>query len=86
MDEIRTPAGEDAALEAAVLRQLLTLHPTQVTVEELLREVAAEPEDFSERDAVARAVRDLGAAGLAHHSGELVLASRAALRCHELLG
>jgi Arc/MetJ family transcription regulator len=86
IDEIRTPAEEDAALEAAVLRQLLALHPTQVTVGELLREIAGEPGDFSQRDAIARAVHELGAAGLVHRSGELVLPSRAALRCRELLG
>jgi hypothetical protein len=86
MEEIRTPDAEDTTLEAAVLRQLLALHPTQVTVEELLREVAGGVDDFSQRDAVSRAVRDLGAAGLVHRSGDLVLPSRAALRCDELLG
>lgn len=86
MDDIRAPAEEDTATEAAVLRQLLALHPVQVTFEELLREVAADPEDFGERDAVERAVRDLGAAGLLHRSGDLVIPSRAALRLDQLLG
>ena len=64
----------------------MLLHPTQVTLEELIREVAADPDAFAERDAIERAVRDLARAGLLHRSGELVLPSRAALRFSELLG
>jgi hypothetical protein len=85
MSEIRKPIEEDETIEAAVLRQLLALHPVQLTLAELVREVAGEPEDFAARDAVERAVRDLAAAGLAHRSGDLVLPSRAALRCEKLL-
>lgn len=86
MEEIRPTAQEDAAVEAAVLRQLLSLHPVQVTLAELRHELAGEAEDFAQRDAVERAVRELAAAGLAHRNGEVVLPSRAALRCEELLG
>jgi hypothetical protein len=86
MDKIRTATDDDAAVEAAVLRRLLALQPHQVTFAELLRETASDPEDFSECDAIERAVRDLAAAGLANRSGELVLPSRAALRFDELLG
>jgi hypothetical protein len=85
-DEIRITAKADAAMEATVLRQLLALHPTQVSATELLREIAADPDDFSERDALDRAVRDLGAAGLVRRNGELLAPSRAALRFDELLG
>jgi hypothetical protein len=84
-DEIRTPGAEDTAVEAAVLRQLLALHPVQLTLTELQREIG-EPGDFALTDAVERAVRDLAAAGLAHRSGDVVLPSRAALRLDELLG
>jgi hypothetical protein len=86
MDEIGGTAGEDALVEATVLRQVLLLHPTQVTLEELVRELAADPDAFAERDAIERAVRDLTRAGLLHRSGEFVLPSRAALRFSELLG
>jgi predicted transcriptional regulator len=85
-DDIRSPVDEDATVESAVLEQLLALHPAQVTFEELLREIAADPEDFAERDAVERAVRDLAAAGLVHRSSDFVVPSRAALRFDELLG
>lgn len=86
LNEIRTPAAEDRATEAAVLRQLLALHPVQLTAEELSREIGAEEDDFALRDAVERAVRELAAAGLVHRNGEVVLPSRSALRFDELLG
>jgi hypothetical protein len=82
--ENRSARADDARIEAAVLRQLLALHPVHVTVEEAVREVAGDSKDFATRDAVERAIRELGAAGLVHRSGEIVLPSRAALRFHEL--
>jgi hypothetical protein len=85
-NDIRTPGAEDAAIEAAVLRQLLALHPIQLTLGDLQREIAGEPEDFAPADAVERAVRDLAAAGLAHRNRDVILPSRAALRFDELLG
>jgi hypothetical protein len=85
MDEIRPPAEQDAATEAAVLRRLLDLHPAQVSFDELLREIASDPGDFSQRDAAERAVRDLAASGLLHRNGALILPSRAALRFDRLL-
>ena len=86
MNEIPNPIEEDTALEAALLRQLVALHPIQLTLGELQREIAGELRDFALTDAVERAVRDLAAAGLVHRSGEVVLPSRAALRFDELLG
>lgn len=85
MSETQTPNTEDATTEAAVLRQLLALHPVQLTLEELVREIAGDSDEFAATDAVERAVRELGAAGLVHGSGDLVLPSRAALRFDELL-
>jgi predicted transcriptional regulator len=79
-------AGEDAEVEATVLRQLLLLHPGQVTVGELIRDVAADPDEFADRDAIERAVRDLARSGLVHRNGEFAIPSRAALRFNELLG
>lgn len=84
MDEIRTTIREDSTLEAAVLRQLLALHPTQLTLAELIREIAGEDAGFAQRDAVERAVQQLAADGLVHRNGDVVLPSRAALRMDEL--
>jgi len=80
-----TTADDDAATESAVLQQLIALHPTQVTLAELIRELAGEEAGFAERDAIERAVRDLTATGLLHHRDDFVVPSRAALRFSELL-
>ncbi len=84
-DDSWTPASEDAATESAVLQQLLDLHPAQVTVAELIREIAGESTGFAERDAIERAVRDLAGAGLLHRHDAFVAPTRAALRFSELL-
>ncbi|HEY8809777.1 MAG TPA: hypothetical protein VIM28_07115 [Solirubrobacterales bacterium] len=86
MDETRSPSAQDTTIEAAVLRQLLALHPIQLTVGELAREIGGQTTDFAQTDAVERAVRELAAAGLAHGVGDVVIPSRAALRFDELLG
>jgi predicted transcriptional regulator len=80
-----TTEGQDAATESAVLQQLLAIHPTQVTVAELVRELNGPEADFAERDAIARAVRDLAGVGLVHRNGDLLTPTRAALRLAELL-
>jgi hypothetical protein len=80
-----TTAEDDDATQSALLQQVIALHPTQVTTEELIRELAGESPDFAERDAIERAVRDLAAAGLLHHREGFVAPTRAALRFSELL-
>jgi hypothetical protein len=84
-DNIRTPATEDTAIESAVLQHVLALHPTQVTLPELVRDVGGESIGFEQRDAIERAVRDLTGAGLLHQHDSFVLPSRAAIRFNELL-
>jgi hypothetical protein len=84
-DESQATWAEDEGVESAVLRQLLDLHPTRLTLEELLRELGGSRPGFAERDAVERAVRDLGAVGLLHQGEEFVSPTRAALRFSELL-
>jgi hypothetical protein len=84
-DDSRTPAAEDAAIESAVLQQILDLHPAQITLAELIREVGGETPGFAQRDAIERAVRDLSGAGLLHRHDSFVLPTRAALRFSELL-
>lgn len=81
----RTPLAEDTAIEGSVLRQLLDLHPIQLTFAELVREISGGSTDFALTDAVERAVRQLAAAGLVHRRGDVVAPTRAALRFYELL-
>lgn len=76
---------EDAAVEAAVLQQVLALHPTALTLGELRRALGAEEEGFAVADAIERAVRDLVGAGLLHRNEDFLLPTRAALRLVELL-
>ncbi len=78
-ENIHSTAEEDTAIESALLQQVLVLHPTAVTLDELVRELG------EKRDDVERAVRDLVATGLLHRSESLVLPSRAALRFDELM-
>lgn len=85
-DDIRKTSDEDRASESAVLLHVLALHPTAITLEELVRELDSEADAFAQRDAVERAVRDLTGTGLLHRSDSLVLPTRAALRFDELLG
>jgi hypothetical protein len=85
-DQIRGTSAQDAAIESAVLQQVLALHPTAITLEELARELGENGERFAARDALERAVRDLVGAGLLHRSELFVLPTRAALRFDELLG
>jgi hypothetical protein len=84
-DQIRSTAEADAAVESAVLQLVLDLHPTAVTIEELIRELDAGAKPATERDAIERAVRELVGAGLLHHSESFVLPTRAALRFEQLL-
>ncbi len=85
LEDSRTTLDEDESLEAAVLRQVLDLHPARLTLDELRREFGCAPGDFAEHDAVERAVRDLSGAGLLHQGDDFVTPSRAAVRFSELL-
>lgn len=82
--QIGTNRDQDEAVESAVLHQLLDLHPAQLTLEELKREMGGE-RDFADRDALERAVRDLAAVGLVHRGAEFVVPTRAAVRFSDLL-
>ena len=85
-DHIRTTREEDRVFEAAVLQQLIAIHPSPVTLAELVDEIAGKGCDFAQRDAIAQAVHSLAGCGLLHRSAALVFPSRAALRFDELLG
>ena len=80
-----TTRDGDIATEAAVLQLVLELHPTLLTVSELVREVSGENAAFAECDAVERAVRDLAGVGLLHHQDGFAIPTRGALRFNELL-
>ena len=84
-----TTHDADDREEAAVLRRVLELDPTVLTMDELVRDqTGGGTRDFAEFDATQRAVRDLAGSGLLHRPGEdeTVRPTRAALRFSELIG
>jgi hypothetical protein len=64
---------------------VLALHPTNLIVPDLVRELTNGSDEFGEGDAVERAVRDLTGVDLVHCPGGLVVPTRAALRFIEIL-
>jgi hypothetical protein len=71
-------------VQQAVLALLLEAHPAHRSMDEILREMTDDADDFAVRDLIDNAVRDLVGAGLAHRHGAFVFASRAAVRFDEL--
>ena len=86
-DENPTNQSEDTRVESALLQRVLDLHPTRVTADELVRDLAGEEADFAARDSVERAIRELTGAGLLHRTDDdFVTPTRAALHFGDLLG
>jgi hypothetical protein len=80
-----TTAELDDRDQTAVLRYVLSLYPETLTLDELVREmIGVSSSQPAERDAVDRAVRDLGAVGLLHEEGSRVFPTRAAVAFHSL--
>ncbi len=85
-EENLTNQAEDARVEAALIQRVLDLHPTRVTADELVRDLAGEDADFGARDGIERAIRELTGAGLLHRTGDgFVTPTRAAVHFGELL-
>lgn len=69
---------EDGKVQHSLLSHVLCEHPIIFTVSELVSEMAADPDEFGQRDAVERAIRDLTKVRLLYRHGPLVLPTRAA--------
>ncbi len=81
-----TNEREDARVESALLQRVLDLHPTRVTAEELIRDLAGEEADFGARDGIERAIRELRGAGLLHGTADgFVIPTRSAVHFAALL-
>src|SRR5262249_24455832 len=76
---------EDDQLASVILELALDEHPAQFSVEEVIRLFARDPTAFGDRDAVRNVVRDLARDGLLHRQGDLIFATRAAVRTVRLL-
>jgi hypothetical protein len=79
-----TTDEQDKAIEFAVIALILSRHPAQLTLAELIREVADDPSQFPQVDAINCAVRDLCGVGLLSRNGEFLVPSQAALRMDSL--
>lgn len=77
-------AAEDRREEGAVLRHVIAVHPATLLLSDLIRELG-DPSDFSGRDGIERAVRELVKAGLLFRCEGTVLPTRQALYAYELL-
>jgi hypothetical protein len=82
--EFDSTATEDARDQAEVLCTVLDIHPAALTLDELVRELTVASTDFSERDRIQRAVRDLTAGGLIQRIGDLVMPTRPAVNFNAL--
>jgi len=75
---------DDRIIQHSLLVHLTVEHPIQLTEDELIRELASEPDAFGPRDRVQQAIRDLVRIGLLHRHGSFVLPTRAALHAADL--
>ncbi len=86
----QSPVSPDPAVVAdrdqcTVLRFLLELHPAQITIEELVRELTIASDEFSKTDPIEQAVRNLIASGLLNLRGDYLIATRPAVRFGQLV-
>lgn len=72
--------AQDIRDQGVVLIHVLSRHPTQLTIPDLVREITSGSEDFAEGDNLERAVRDLTGVGLLNCPSGLAVPSPAALR------
>lgn len=80
--QAEAPASEDRRTERAVLAVLLDEHPTRLTVDDLI--LVLDPKDFTEKDAIGRAVAGLTGTGLVRSDGNLIGPTRAAIHFDRL--
>lgn len=75
--------ADDLTVQAVVLEFLIG-QPQQISMHELLLELAEPTHGPHDRDTVERAARDLVHAGLLHRSGDFVFPTRAARHYQQL--
>ena len=77
--------GSSDGLQRAVVERVIDLHPIQLTVHELVRELTDTPVDFASRDRIEIAVQQLARTGLLDRNGQFVLPTRALLHAIDLV-
>ena len=71
-------------LERAAFNLLVGSYPALCSREEIIRELAADPNEFADRDAINNSLRDLVGHGLLHQTGDLFLPTRPAIHALHL--
>ena len=74
----------DIHAQGVVLTHITSNYPSQFRMTDLIRELTRDPDNFEERDAIERAVRDLISHGLLFRNEALVLPTRCALHFYWL--
>ena len=78
-----TTDDEDTREERRVLREVVTYYGS-ATAQVTIQSLTICSVEFSDRDGIERAVRELTAGGLLHRMDDLVLPTRAAVKYYEL--
>jgi hypothetical protein len=84
-----TTYDEDARERASVLREVLSIYPETMTLDELVCLFSGGgSKEFSDRERIQRAVRELASGGLLHRPGddEVVRPTRAAVNYFHMVG
>ena len=77
-------AAEDLKDERVILVHVAEAYPATLRLSDVIRELG-DPDDFTQRDGIERAIRELVKGGLLFKSDGAVLPTRTALRVYELL-
>jgi hypothetical protein len=78
------PHERDDRDQEAIMALVISEHPIQLTVSELVCQMVPPGAKFIESDDIERGVRELVGIGLLHRSGDTIRPTRAALRFNHL--
>ncbi|HEX3562467.1 MAG TPA: hypothetical protein VHU24_06485 [Solirubrobacterales bacterium] len=78
------PHERDDRDQEAIMALVISEHPIQLTVSELVCQMVPPDADWIESNDIERGVRDLIGIGLLHRSGDTIRPTRAALRFNHL--
>lgn len=82
---VLAPHEKDDRDQQAIMSLVISEHPIQLTVPELVRQMVPPDAQFIEFDDIERGVRDLVGTGLLYRNGDTIRPTRAALRFDHLI-
>lgn len=81
---VLAPHEKDDRDQEGIMGLVISEHPIQLTVSELVRQMVPPGADWIESDDIERGVRELVGMGLLHRNGDTIRPTRAALRFNHL--